>query len=237
MHLHSSNLFYYHKSIPSFVIHGFTTKHFGDGKPSGSIIRLFDHLKLSRPISFEHSQSHGTNVVAITSKTDFKITSFADVDGFVTNQANVCLLVRTADCVPIIFVDPKAHSIGVSHQGWKGTIARLPAKIIHEMVSLGADVRSIRALIGPSISVSSYSVSPGFEDQFIQEFSTLSIVHYNRNVPFLNLALMNQITLTEAGLSPGNIVMPLDCTYTHSAFYSHRNGDKERFLTFVMIRD
>ena len=30
-----------------------------------------------------------------------------------------------ADCVPLYFVDPVHHAIGLSHSGWRGTVARM----------------------------------------------------------------------------------------------------------------
>lgn len=43
---------------------------------------------------------------------------YCDVDGLVTNEPGVVLATFYADCVPLFFVDPVHHCIGLSHSGW-----------------------------------------------------------------------------------------------------------------------
>ncbi len=44
------------------------------------------------------------------------------VDGLVTDEPNLPLLIYAADCVPLYFYDPIHHAIGLSHAGWRGTV-------------------------------------------------------------------------------------------------------------------
>ena len=43
-------------------------------------------------------------------------------DALVTSDKSLILGITTADCLPIIFYDPKNQVIGIAHAGWKGLV-------------------------------------------------------------------------------------------------------------------
>lgn len=92
-----------------------------------------------------------------------------EVDALVTRRPNLALGILTADCVPVLFVDPQAKVIGAAHAGWKGAIAGVCENTISAMESLGADRVCIRAAIGPAIEQASYEVSPDFAMRFFDQ--------------------------------------------------------------------
>src|SRR5258708_222832 len=53
---------------------------------------------------------------------DTKQLRIADTDGLVTDKKNIPLAVLTADCLPILFYDPKKEAIGIAHAGYKGLL-------------------------------------------------------------------------------------------------------------------
>ena len=106
------------------------------------------------------SQQHTTKVVYATEKHRgrgdadmglFHLGKEDGVDAFVTDRPEVCLVIRTADCVPVLFADPEAHVIGAAHAGWRGTLGGIAAKTVCEMEKLGASRTRIRAVIGAAI--------------------------------------------------------------------------------------
>lgn len=80
------------------------------------------------------------------------------VDGLVTQKKGLLIGVQTADCVPLLMVDPKKQIIAAVHAGWKGTLKGIPQKAVKKMMALGADIKDIYASIGPCISQESYEV-------------------------------------------------------------------------------
>ena len=50
---------------------------------------------------------------------------YRDIDGLLTNMPGVTLVTFFADCVPLYFVDPKHHAIGLAHSGWRGSVYRM----------------------------------------------------------------------------------------------------------------
>ena len=54
-------------------------------------------------------------------------------DGLVTGTPGLLVGIQTADCLPLILVDPKRRAVGVFHAGWRGTVKRIAEKGVGEM--------------------------------------------------------------------------------------------------------
>jgi hypothetical protein len=92
-------------------------------------------------------------------------------DASITNRPNLLLAVQTADCVPILLVDPKKRAIAAIHAGWRGTLARIAAKTIGAMqMHFGTNPRDLLAAIGPSIGPCCYEVGTEVATQFLSQF-------------------------------------------------------------------
>jgi YfiH family protein len=79
-------------------------------------------------------------------------------DVLVTADPAVVLAILTADCVPIVLLDPAAGVLACVHAGWRGTIARACAAAVSAMTGLGAVPDRIIAGIGPAIAADRYQV-------------------------------------------------------------------------------
>jgi YfiH family protein len=88
-------------------------------------------------------------------------------DAIVTRAEGLAIGVTTADCGPILFVDPKARVIGAAHAGWKGALNGVLESTIDAMEELGAERGSMIAAIGPLIRQPSYEVGREFVERFI----------------------------------------------------------------------
>ena len=93
-------------------------------------------------------------------------------DGLVTNTPGLLLAIQTADCLPIILVDPRRRAVGVFHAGWRGTVKRIVEKGVGEMRRhFGSRPRDLQAAIGPGIQGCCYEVGPEVRDQFESQFA------------------------------------------------------------------
>jgi YfiH family protein len=93
-------------------------------------------------------------------------------DGSATNQAGLLLGVQTADCVPILLVDPKKRAVAAVHAGWRGTLARIAAKAVGRMrMHFGSRPADILAAIGPSIGGCCYDVGTEVAAEFLSQFA------------------------------------------------------------------
>lgn len=89
-------------------------------------------------------------------------------DALVTDRPGLLLGILTADCVPVLFAEPRAGVIGAAHAGWKGALAGVTDATIDAMEALGADRDRISAAIGPCIARASYEVGEDFGRTFEQ---------------------------------------------------------------------
>ena len=119
----------------------------------------------SFPMLTSLKQIHSTRVVVFDSPVKLGMLSEGEGDALVTNQPGFLLVVRTADCVPVLFVDHTARVIGAIHAGWRGTVDGIVSKTIQVSVErFGTDMAHIHMVIGPSIGPCCYEVdSPVIE--------------------------------------------------------------------------
>lgn len=98
-------------------------------------------------------QTHTTNVRRVTAadagKGVWTERGYTDVDGLITNEKHIPLVIFGADCVPVFLLDKKNYAIGVAHCGWVGTGNRMAEKILQEMMrTFGTDPADVTAAIG-----------------------------------------------------------------------------------------
>lgn len=186
-------------------------------------------------------------------------------DGMVTNVPGILLGILTADCLPVILVDPKHRAVGVFHAGWRGTVKRIVEKGVGEMHRwFGSAPRDLKAAIGPGIRSCCFEVGPEVRATFEAQFSYGSalfretkdrdeihekypLLFLTSRAPghsdlpkkiFLDLAEANRRQLLAAGLLSKNISDLGQCTICRKdLFFSHRaeKGVTGRMMAAVGI--
>lgn len=151
---------------------------------------------------------------------------FDDCDGFVTDRPGVTLVVKTADCVPILLADARAGVIAAVHAGWRGTVAGIAPNAVSEMLRLGANLRSIRVAIGACIHDCCFEVQGDFVEAVAaargDAFADAHILRRG-DARYADLVGMNCALLAEAGIAPSQIDIAADCTCCAPFLYhSHR---------------
>ena len=116
-------------------------------------------------------QTHTCNVRKVTEKDRGKgiVTprDYTDIDGMITNVSGLVLATFYADCVPLYFVDPLHHAIGLSHSGWRGTVQKIGEVTIKKMAEeYGSNPKNMKVAIGPSICQDCYEVSLDVIEEF-----------------------------------------------------------------------
>ncbi len=152
-------------------------------------------------------------------------------DGMVTSLKGLCLVIRTADCVPVFLYDPVNKVTGAVHSGWKGTMLDITGKCVAMMAGLyGSEPGSLLAFILPSIGPESYEVNSDVADRFPED-----TIEFNGR---LHVDLWGSIekSCARAGLMPGNIFNAKICNRKNTGeFFSHRFGDRGRNLNFIYM--
>src|SRR6266446_9671604 len=93
-------------------------------------------------------------------------------DASSTIRPVLLLGVQTADCVPILLVDPKKRAVAAVHAGWRGTLQRIVTKAMGQMqMQFKSKPADLLAAIGPSIGGCCYEVGTEVATQFQSQFA------------------------------------------------------------------
>ncbi len=176
-------------------------------------------------------QTHSDHICIIDS--DFLQTEstkqkelLSSVDALITNLPDTCLVIRTADCVPVLLYDARKKVMAVAHAGWKGTVSQIARKTLETMQSrFNSNPSDVFAAIGPSISPDVYEVGPEVADHFRKAFpfSDQLIRNHGDGKYLLDLWKANKLQLINAGIPDSNIEIAHQCTYSDAdLFFSAR---------------
>ncbi len=127
--------------------------------------RLSDDFAPGDPVA-ALSQVHGSDVAYVGPegpRTDLHGHLHATADGVVTDQPNVTLMVRGADCAMVLFADSATRVIGACHCGRDGLVNGVVPATIERMRELGA--RAVTAWLGPHVCGRCYEVPEEMRDQ------------------------------------------------------------------------
>ena len=174
-------------------------------------------------------QVHGDIIFTIEEIPKEPTTAYGAGDAIITNLSKVCLVIRTADCVPILIADTKSRCIGAVHSGWKGTHLGIAGKTITKMKELyGCPGEDLLVYILPSIGPESYEVN----EDVAQYFPNHTIRQNDRLFVDLWASVMD--SLLYQNILPENIFNAGICNRQNTVdFFSHRFGDKGRNLNFI----
>jgi YfiH family protein len=151
-------------------------------------------------------------------------------DALISNQPNILLAVKTADCVPILIGDPKTRAFAAVHAGWRGTSSSIVMRAIGDIQrEYGTRPTDLRVAIGPAANACCYEVGneviSTFKERFPQAdklFTPTRDGHAR-----INLQQANRDQLISAGVSADRIHMALLCTMDRNdLFFSYRQEKK-----------
>ena len=145
----------------------------------------------------------------------------------VTDCPGVALVTYYADCVPLFFLDPVHKAIGLSHSGWRGTVAKIGQKTFKAMQNhYGTKPEDCLVGIGPSIGPCCFEVDSPVANEFIDTWPEYGdrIVRSSGKAKFtVDLWEANRIQLEELGVPNNNIITAALCTSCNTdIFFSHR---------------
>lgn len=175
-------------------------------------------------------QVHGARVVeAVQGAGALSHEDWPEADVAISDDPLVGLVVRVADCVPVLMADARTGAVAAVHAGWRGTSA---GAVLAAVAALGRTygVRpaDIIVAVGPSIGPCCYVVGPGLVDEFSSHPES-PVWFIRDDLLRLDLWQATGDQLLRAGVSGSNIHVSRLCTSCHTdVFCSYR---KERDKT------
>jgi len=170
-------------------------------------------------------QVHGARVVTLGEGVE----AAGEADAMVTSQAGLALTILTADCVPILFVEPRQRVVGVAHAGWRGTLANVAGATVERLrQEYGIEPREIHAALGPSIGSCCFEVGDGVAAQFegLGEDVRRSVHCETGSKSHMDLRRINELLLQRAGVPSEQISTVGPCTRCHPQDYFSFRGEQ-----------
>jgi YfiH family protein len=217
------------ENIP-FLVHGFGTKHWTEKD-----FNRDDRLRTFRRISLR--QIHSDSIQFVEQFPDKQL----EGDALVTEVPGFLLMVKTADCLPVLIVDEAHRVVAAVHCGWRSTGRGLVQKVIRSLrTRYGCSSAALLVAMGPSIAGGCYEVgekvlqffvSEGLSGEFFRPIAS------HRSRYLLDLKDANRDQLARTGVKRENIFSVDNCTHCDENLLSFRRdrNETDRMLSFIGI--
>lgn len=239
------------------LVHAVFTRHGGVSQPpveslnvggtvgdrpdavSTNLDLVFESIGRSVDSLYDVWQVHSADVVV--AKGPRRDQPIIQADVIITQSPQVTLMMRFADCVPILGYDPEQRAVGIAHAGWKGTLAQAGPAMVKAMSNrFGSRPDDILVVLGPSIGPDHYQVGPevisGVEAVFKGQAE--SVLPQRNGRTSLDLWAANRLLLEQVGVN--KIEVAGICTACHPEdWFSHRaeKGRTGRFGAVIGLVD
>jgi hypothetical protein len=196
--------------------------------------RIYAALDLGAGQVVTARQVHGNHVAVVDGRQAG--TFVPNTDGLVTATPGLGLLLRFADCQPILLYDPEHHALGLAHAGWRGVAQGIARRAVETMQdAFGSRPAALLAGLGPAVGSCCYTVghevaaAMGYVLPDWQEAMELEGEDHWR----LDLSVANAQLLAAAGVT--HIEQAGMCTSCRNdEFFSHR-ADEGRTGRFAAV--
>lgn len=202
-------------------------------------IRAFTALGRDPESIFDLWQVHGTQAV-FASKPRRPDSHEDQGDLIFTDNPEVTLFMRFADCTPLLFSDETLGIVGIAHAGWEGTVRGVATAAINAMREhYGSKPENIQTAIGPSIGADHYEVGNNVIQRVRESFgedaeTLLPKVGERRH---FDMWAANRLQLEQAGVTQIETANICTACYPED-WYSHRRdkGKTGRFGVLIALK-
>lgn len=204
--------------------------------------KIFDQLKIHPSELIEGEQIHFTRILHLYEENAkmWKGMSVTGVDGFVTDQTDISLMMRVADCVTVVLYDPVHKALGLFHAGWKGANAGVQLEGLQMMQqNFESEPKEIVAWLGPCAQKCCYTHTDAPKQIDSTEWN--QYIDKKKNLYCVDLSGYIANSLNQAGLLKKNISSSDECTIETEHYFSHRGSkqnesDLGRFAVIAQLR-
>ncbi len=205
---------------------------------AGEVAILVSEKEITKDRFVMADQTHSTEVRVIE-EADFGSGFLAHkaaipiVDGFVTDLSNVFIVIKGADCTPILVYSKSKNIVGGCHSGREGTKNGIVKEVISKMLEVyGASLDDLIVMVGPAISGENYQVSEEIYNDFI------NITGLEQSYRKIDMQKVIFRDVLEMGIKRENVQLDSVCTYADSRYFSYRRDkSKDRQLAIIGISD
>lgn len=210
----------------------------------GEIAVHGDLLRLTHTVSDQVTgivyaqQVHEDQVTYVTSQSgDDLIQRIEESDGLMTDEVGLALVIKFADCTPIVIFDPVKRVQATVHSGWRSTVKEISALAIKQMQDqFHSNLEDLIVYIGPTIDQKHYQVGSEVYDAFAQvgERQRYFQPAEEADKYYLNMLEANMYILEKTGIHPDQIEYTDEFTYTSDRLHSARRDQPDYGLNAMV---
>ena len=195
------------------------------GSIEENLPHFLEKYQVKLPIAYCR-QVHG-NKIQIISKEGF----FDICDGMITGE-KIALLIKSADCIPLFFVEPKSQTIGAIHVGRRSLLAGIiSTSLKRRLEELALSPSEINFFIGAHIRSKNYEIAHDIIDSLPKGYSQFIIKQGSRSYFDLTNCLLSE--LESIGVQGGNIFDSGVDSFDSPQLFSYRRADDGLFVTLM----
>ncbi|GAB6178038.1 polyphenol oxidase family protein [Desulfobaculum senezii] len=192
---------------------------------------------LQRQLGFETWQEvrqvHGPQMIFEPEPTDIEVEGSIEADGIATTAPGRALIIKTADCQPILLAHASGKYVAALHVGWRGNALHFPTSGVKAFCrEYDLPPEEVYAVRGPSLGPG-WSQFQNFHDEFGKAFKD----YFDPDTASVDLWRLTRDQLLSAGIRPGHIFGLDLCTYSlPEMFFSYRrNNTCGRMASMIWI--
>lgn len=166
-----------------------------------------------------------------------------EADAIISDDPSLALVVRVADCAPILIADRRLGAAAAVHAGWRSTMQRIVVEAVRALNdAYGAKPDDLVAAIGPSLGACCGEMGEEVVEAFRREGHTDAsidrwFVRQPGQRPHFDLWRANRDQLEAAGVRPGAIHLSGLCSRTYpDVFHSYRAARQDAGRMAAVIR-
>lgn len=198
----------------------------------GELPKILHHMGLDYKSINVTRQVHSNNIAIAH---DHGINFYDDTDGLIGAKGDV-LVIKSADCLPVILYDCVNKRIAAVHSGWKGTANSIVKEAIQKMMGLGSRTEDLKIYVGPHIQKNSFEVMDDVKDVFEKNFSYEDIIFKKDETHYLiDLGQVVKCDAMSLSVKEENIYISSVDTVTDERFHSYRRDKKDYGLMYTMV--
>lgn len=195
--------------------------------------KVLEHIGLDYSSINVTRQVHSNNIVYVNGNGD--VNFYDETDGLIGAHGDV-LVIKSADCLPVIVYDSVNVRIAAVHSGWKGTANSIVKDAIQKMMILGSRAEDLKIYVGPHIQKTSFEVMDDVKNVFEKNFKYKDIIFKkDENHYLIDLGKVVKLDAISMGVKEENIYVSSLDTVTDECFHSYRRDKKDYGLMYTLV--
>jgi polyphenol oxidase len=180
----------------------------------------------------ELKQVHGDALHIEPAPTSLDVPSLLEGDGLATARPGLALVIKTADCQPVLLAHQSGRFVAALHVGWRGNVLNLPGCAVARLCAhYGCQPSELFAVRGPSLGPT-HAEFTNFAVEFGEEF----LPFFDRKAETVDLWRLTRHQLQAAGLNPARVFGIDRCTQSNPEdYFSYRAARSTRGATGRMM--